>query len=78
MDDPSNLLIRFGRRVRVLRVAKELSQESFAELCNLDRTYISSLERGKRNVSLRNIAAIAAALGVSLSQLLEGVETVGK
>jgi len=44
-----------------------------AELCALDRTYISGLERGKRNVGLKNVAAIAASLGVSLSHLFEGI-----
>jgi transcriptional regulator with XRE-family HTH domain len=64
---------RFGRRVRELRVKTGLSQEEFAARCGLDRTYMSGIERGKRNVSLRNIDAIARALDVSLSELLEGV-----
>ena len=73
MDNTSKLLSRFGQRIRELRQAKDLSQEDLAELCDLDRTYISSLERGKRNVSLRNIAALAASLEVSLAQLFEGI-----
>ncbi len=64
---------KFGRRVRQLRIELSLSQEQFAALCNLDRTYISSIERGQRNVSLKNIAAIAKALDVSLSDLFEGI-----
>ena len=50
-----------------------MSQEAFADKCRLDRTYISGIERGKRNVSLRNIELIARALGVSLSELLSGI-----
>jgi len=73
MDDPTDVLVRFGKRVRDLRTANGLSQEDLAERCDLDRTYISGIERGRRNVGLRNVAAIAASLGVSLAQLFEGV-----
>lgn len=61
----------FGQRVRDLRVSMQLSQEQLAALCDLDRTYISSIERGQRNVSLKNIASIAQALNVSLSEFFE-------
>lgn len=71
--DSSKLLVRFGERVRGLRQGTGLSQEAFAERCGLDRTYISSIERGKRNVSLENLKVLARALNVSLSQLLEGL-----
>jgi transcriptional regulator with XRE-family HTH domain len=50
-----------------------LSQEAFADLCKLDRTYISGIERGLRNVGLKNIEAIAESLDVSLSELFEDV-----
>ena len=73
MDTPDTILIEFGKRVRQLRQAKGLSQEDLAGLCQLDRTYISSLERGKRNVSLRNIAVIVNSLNISLSQFFEGI-----
>ena len=69
----SNITDRFGRRVRELRQRVNLSQEEFAEKCDLDRTYISGIERGKRNVALRNIEAIAEALNVTMSELLKGV-----
>jgi transcriptional regulator with XRE-family HTH domain len=68
-----DILLRFGRRVRELRTAKGLSQEAFAGKCKLDRTYISGIERGKRNVALRNIGAIAEALGVTISVLTDGL-----
>lgn len=73
MAPNSKLLIRFGNRVRTLRTDLHLSQEAFADRCGLDRTYISGIERGKRNVSLENLKTLAAALGISLSQLLEGL-----
>ena len=71
MSPRANILERFGDRVRQLRKARGLSQEAFADKCCLDRTYISGIERGKRNVALRNIEAIAQALAVSISELTE-------
>jgi transcriptional regulator with XRE-family HTH domain len=55
---------QFGARMRALRKQRGLSQEELALSCNLDRTYIGSVERGERNISLVNIHTIAAALGV--------------
>ena len=49
-----DILAKFGKRVREERTALGLSQEAFADKCKLDRTYISGIERGKRNVALRN------------------------
>ena len=66
-------LEQFGANVRVKRGSLGISQEELAELAGLHRTYIGSVERGERNVSLKNIVRIAAALGVSASRLLEGV-----
>jgi transcriptional regulator with XRE-family HTH domain len=67
------ILERFGKRVRERRVAIGLSQEKFAAKCGLDRTYISGIERGQRNVSLRNIQTIAKALDTSISELTQGL-----
>lgn len=64
-------LKRFGERIRELRIKKGLSQEQLAELSGLHRTYISSLELGKRNVSLINIYVLAKALGVTPDKLLK-------
>lgn len=64
--------LRFGQRVRELRRARGLSQEEFAQLARLHRTYVSSLERGQRNVGLDNILSIAAALEVAPSELFVG------
>jgi ribosome-binding protein aMBF1 (putative translation factor) len=63
---------QFGERVRELRKHKGLSQEALALACALDRTYIGSVERGERNISLINIHRIAEALGVSGNDLLQG------
>ena len=59
-----NLLHIFGMNVRRRREELGISQERFAELCGLHRTYISDLERFQRNISINNIERIASALGV--------------
>lgn len=64
-------LLLFGLRARELRSEKAISQEELAALTELDRTYISGIERGKRNLSLKNILKIASALNVTPSQLLD-------
>lgn len=73
MNNCQNTLSRFGQRIRSVRSAAGLSQESFANLCDLDRTYISGIERGTRNVSIKNIEQIARAVNMTLSELLVGV-----
>jgi len=73
MKEPPDILARFGRRLRDLRKARGFSQEDFAAECGLDRTYISGIERGRRNVSIRNIELIAKTLGISLSELFRGL-----
>jgi transcriptional regulator with XRE-family HTH domain len=50
-----------------------MSQEAFADMCNLDRTYIGGIERGERNVALVNIEKIAGALQIPIAQLFRGV-----
>ena len=69
------LLSAFGGAVRSLRLARGLSQESLAEAARLHVTYVSSLERGRRNVSLVNIDRLARALGVDLPGLMAPVES---
>ncbi len=71
MQKSTSITQKFGSRVRTLRKARGLSQERFAELCGLDRTYISGIERGVRNVSLRNIEILALVLGVSIADLFQ-------
>ena len=64
----------FGATVREIRLQRKLSQEAFAGICRLDRTYISGIERGVRNPSLKNIARIATALKVPIATLFPKVK----
>ena len=73
MAKKMDILERFGKRVREKRMTLGLSQEAFADNCELDRTYISGIELGKRNLSLRNIEIIAIKLGISIAELMEGL-----
>jgi transcriptional regulator with XRE-family HTH domain len=57
---------KIGIRLKELRNQKGLSQEKFSFVCELDRTYIASIEQGKRNVSVVNIEKIAKALDISI------------
>jgi len=59
---------KIGNRLRELRTAKGLSQEKFSFECGLDRTYIASIEQGRRNVSIANIEKIAKAFNISVSE----------
>lgn len=65
--------VEFGNRVREYRKAKGLSQMDLAEIVELHFTYISGVERGRRNVSLRNIVRLAASLDVDPSDLTSGL-----
>jgi transcriptional regulator with XRE-family HTH domain len=67
-----SLSIHFGERIRKLRKDRGLSQDGFADLCGFDRTYISGIERGRRNPSLLAIEALAKALSVTVAELLDG------
>ena len=60
----------FAENLRKARLAKKLSQEDLAELANLHRTYVGSVERAERNVSIDNIERLAVALGASPASLL--------
>ena len=70
----NDLLVLLGRRVHELRVAKKWSQEEFAHVSGLHRTYIGQIERGEKNISFDNLSRVAGALRVTLSALLEGLE----
>ena len=70
----NDLLVEFGQTVRKIRVTRNISQEKFADLCDVHRTYISDVELGKRNISLENIERMAKALGISLTELFREVE----
>ncbi|EAQ80559.1 helix-turn-helix domain-containing protein [Blastopirellula marina] len=73
MAKKADILIRFGERVRELRAERGYSQEAFAHICELDRTYVGGIERGERNLALRNIERIAESLDISISELMKGL-----
>ena len=67
------ILCSFGQSVAKHRRAKGLTQEALAEKADLDRTYLSDIERGVRNPGIKNVVLIAKALGISPSDLMKGV-----
>ncbi len=69
----NELQIKLGCRIRELRNKIGLSQEKFALLIEMDRTYYASVEAGKRNISIQNISKIATGLGVTMSELFENI-----
>lgn len=68
MDD---IRIRYGNRIKELRKEQSISQETLALKANLDRTYIASVEKGKRNIAIINIEKIAQALNCSMAEFFE-------
>ena len=66
----TDIRVRFGRRLRELRKERGLSQEELAFRAGLHRTYVSSAERGERNVALINIERLAKALAVDMCDLV--------
>ena len=69
-----DIQIAFGQAIRKFRSEKHISQEAFADMCGLHRTYISDIERGTRNVSIENIDRMARALEVHISDIFKEVE----
>jgi len=70
MKDVSSLL-ELGKKIKTLRQKQNISQEQLAQQCGFDRTYISMLERGKRNPSFLNLQKLCTGLQVNLSILLK-------
>ena len=69
-----DLLVLLGKRVHELRAAKKWSQEEFAHISGLHRTYIGQIERGEKNISFANLLKVSGVLGVTMSELLSGLE----
>lgn len=69
--DEDRLLSLFAQNMRLVRKHRGLSQEALADECGLDRTYVSGIERKRRNLSIRNIQRIADALQVDVRQLFD-------
>ncbi|MBI2483987.1 helix-turn-helix transcriptional regulator [Candidatus Uhrbacteria bacterium] len=66
----SDISVRFGKRVKELRLRNKLSQGKLAKILDVHPTYISGIERGKRNMSLKNIEKLAKALNSNIKDLL--------
>ena len=66
----ADVTVQFGQNLRKIRLSKEISQERLAELAGLHRTYVSSIERGERNISLINVERLSIALGLSMAELM--------
>lgn len=69
MDKGRKFQLKFGRRLRELRLVRGRSQEQLALAAGLNRTYLGSVERGERNISLVNMYKLAGALGVDVKEL---------
>jgi transcriptional regulator with XRE-family HTH domain len=67
-------LTNFGRNVARIRDQRGLSQDALAEMADLDRTYISGIERGVRNPGIKTVLRLAKALNATVAELCKGVE----
>lgn len=68
---------QLGRRIETLRRDQGLTQEKLGDMVGLDRTYILSIEHGRRNVGLDNLVKIAIGLGVTLPELFDDIDVSG-
>ena len=71
MEKPNSLMDVIASNIRILRKARGLSQEDLADMCDLHRTYIGSVERGERNITINSLETIAKALSVDPTKLLQ-------
>lgn len=69
-----NIAHFFGKKTRQFRVLSGLTQEQLAEICGLHRTYIGAIERGERNITLKNAELIAISLNKSLVEFFSGLD----
>ncbi|MGD2180513.1 helix-turn-helix domain-containing protein [Lusitaniella coriacea] len=69
-----SILLALGKLIKQKRKIEQLSQEQLGFLSNLDRTYISGVERGIRNPSLTALVSLASGLGITVSELLKDLE----
>jgi transcriptional regulator with XRE-family HTH domain len=73
-DELNQLRKDLGERIRALRKSKGWSQEQFSDYAHIHRTFAGALERGEKNVSFHGLALIARCFGITLSELLAGLE----
>lgn len=69
MQNTRDITLIFGQRIKTLRVQAGLTQMALASKCNLDRTYLSGIERGVRNPTLEIISTLAVGLDISVMEL---------
>jgi transcriptional regulator with XRE-family HTH domain len=69
-----HILLALGKRIKELRAKLGFSQEAFADHCGLHRTAMSLIERGKRVPNLRTLVTISKGFGITLSELLRGID----
>lgn len=68
-----SILVKFGKKIREVRVNKGLSQEALADIANVHRTYIGMVERAEKNITLLNIQKLAKALKIDIRELFDGI-----
>jgi len=78
MTKKNNLLVLFGNQLKTLRKERNISQEELAFKAELDRTYISGLECGKRNPTLKILVKLAVSLNMSPSELLKNLHNIAR
>jgi transcriptional regulator with XRE-family HTH domain len=67
------ILVKFGKKVREVRVKRGLSQEALADIANVHRTYIGMVERAEKNITLLNIQKLSKALKIDIKELFDGI-----
>jgi transcriptional regulator with XRE-family HTH domain len=77
VNSEEQYLRRLGLEIRRHRQGRGLSQESFAEVVGLHRTYVGAIERGERNITIGSLLPIAKALNMTIAQLLTSAESGG-
>ncbi len=65
------ILVKFGKKIREVRVKRGLSQEAIADIANVHRTYIGMIERAEKNITLLNIQKLSKALKIDIKELFE-------
>ena len=66
-----NIKEKLGNRIRILRLERKISQEKLAHLSSLDRTYMQSIEKGERNISIITIEKISKAFNITIDELVK-------
>ncbi len=67
----TNILVDFGKRIKELRISKKWSQEELAHQAGFHKNYVGMVERGERNIALKNIEMFAKVFKMSVSELLK-------